>query len=302
MTGILKVSCGLRLFLECRLKFVSLAIVFLVLLCTNCVHKEQNIKSSIKDKTILNFLHKKLDDGSLTFDDIFNSDYGEYAEKNIDTADDLDALVKKLKSCLIKNHEHKGRKIDLDNMFIKNMDKIVDILIDRNNLKYGIYGTDETRWFVNDPSLKAPFNYFQQQVVLCVSGNILEEISIRAVNKIMNTEKDFIINFGILWSVYGNGNQLEQCFNTINKYINDREQDVLVKKQKLTQQQTRVLQEILEMQKIEDIITDGFVEYVAKSKIVAKCKTGLQKAKRILDEDAKSKRMQNKSNNNSVTQ
>ena len=107
----------------------------------------------------------------------------------------------------------------------------------------------------------------------------------------MNTEKDFIINFGILWSVYGNGNQLEQCFNTINKYINDREQDVLVKKQKLTQQQTRVLQEILEMQKIEDIITDGFVEYVAKSKIVAKCKTGLQKAKRILDEDAKSKRM-----------
>ena len=199
MTGILKVSCGLRLFLECRLKFVSLAIVFLVLLCTNCVHKEQNIKSSIKDKTILNFLHKKLDDGSLTFDDIFNSDYGEYAEKNIDTADDLDALVKKLKSCLIKNHEYKGRKIDLDNMFIKNMDKIVDILIDRNNLKYGIYGTDETRWFVNDPSLKAPFNYFQQQVVLCVSGNILEEISIRAVNKIMNTEKDFIINFGILY-------------------------------------------------------------------------------------------------------
>ena len=271
-----------KLFLLCKYIISHFAIFFAFMSYIGCVHKTQNIEMLTTNKTILN-INQKLEDGTIGFDDIFNRDYGEYAEKDAQTAEVLDPLVKKLKICLTKSEKGKFSQQQLDKIFKDNMDKVIDILIDKNNLKYGMYGTDETRWFVSDKTLKAPFNYFQQQVVLCVSGEVLEEISVKAVEKIINTNKEYTINFGILWSVYGNGNKLEKCFKTINDYIDKREQEVFIEKKKLSKQQMMVLKEILEMKKFENIITDGFIEYVAKAKVVSKCKTGLAKAQKVFD-------------------
>jgi hypothetical protein len=48
------------------------------------------------NKTILN-INQKLEEGTITFDDIFRADYGEYADKDANSREVLDTLVEKTK-------------------------------------------------------------------------------------------------------------------------------------------------------------------------------------------------------------
>ena len=44
-------------------------------------------------------------------------------------------------------------------------EKLFDRITNDKNLNYGIYGSDGSKWFLKDKNLKAPLNYFQQQVL-----------------------------------------------------------------------------------------------------------------------------------------
>ena len=276
-------------------------------LTVGCTHKN-DIKISTTNQAIMNIdkkleqgtltyedaimnIDKKLEQGTLTYEDVFETNYGEYNEKTPETSKTLDNLVKKLKSY---NTRNSNKKSNIDNIISNNLQTLVNRLIDSGNLKYGIYGSNSLQWFAGDKTLKAPLNYFQQQFVILASDEILEKISREIVKTIIQTEKNYTINFGILWTVYNNKYNLNTCFGEIISYIASCENKVYSKKQPLSMQEKRVLKEILEMEKFNDIITTDFIEYVAKTKIVAKGKDMLTRAKKVLKTDAKKERNKNK--------
>ena len=258
-------------------------------LTVGCTHKN-NIKIFTTNQAIMN-IDKKLEQGTLTYEDVFEADYGEYNEKTPETSKTLNSLVEKLK---FYNTTDDNKKSNIDNIISNNLQTLVDRLIDSRNLKYGIYGSNSLQWFANDKTLKAPLNYFQQQFVILASDEILEKISREIVKTIIQTEKNYTINFGILWTVYNNKYNLNTCFGEIISYIASCENKVYSKKQPLSKQETRVLKEILEMEKFNDIITTDFIEYVAKAKIIAKGKDMLTRARKVLKTDAEKERNKNK--------
>ena len=257
-------------------------------LIAGCTHRN-NIKIFTTNQAIMN-IDKKLEQGTLTYEDVFEADYGEYNEKTPETSKTLNSLVEKLK---FYNTRNSNKKSNIDNIISNNLQTLVDKLIDSRNLKYGIYGSNSLQWFANDKTLKAPLNYFQQQFVILASDEILEKISREIVKTIIQTEKNYTINFGILWTVYNNKYNLNTCFGEIISYIASCENKVYSKKQPLSKQEKRVLKEILEMEKFENIITTDFIEYVAKAKIIAKGKDMLIRAGKVLKTDAE-KRSKNK--------
>ena len=260
-----------------------------------CAKNNNYVKTSIGDKktsiqrqfdeedfAVAN-IFDKLENGGLTYDDIFSVDYGEYSEKNSKTMVTLDKLVEKIKLHSANNKNSTAtNKIDFDKMFNDNMDKIVSSLLNKENLKYNIYGSNKQRWFPADKNLKAPLNYLQQQVVLNASGKTLEKISCEVVRTILMSDEDYVINFGILWSVYGNGNKLKKCFNMIHEYISACSRKVTIAKQKLSEKEINVLNKIVEMESFEKIVATDFIETAAKSKIVSICKSEIKFANKIL--------------------
>ena len=263
--------------------FFSMLLFSYLYLTTSCTHSDK-IKISADNKTIVN-ISEKLDNGMLTYEDVFERDYGEYNEKDENTQEVLDGLIEKMKMNLLQNNGNVSN-ISIDDILLKNIDKIVNRITDAKNLKYGIYGSNGARWFVNDKNLKAPLNYFQQIFLAYASGEVLEKISREVVEKMMKTKKDYIINFGILWTVYNDKYKLETCFAKMLTYVKACEKKVHIKKQFLSQQEIRVLKEILEMEKFEQIVTTDFIEYVAKSKIISKGKDMLIGARKVLEKNA----------------
>lgn len=258
-------------------------------LTVGCTHKN-NIKIFTTNQAIMN-IDKKLEQGTLTYEDVFEADYEEYNEKTPETSKTLDNLVEKLK---FYNTTNSNKKSNIDNIISNNLQTLVNRLIDSKNLKYGIYGSNGLQWFANDKTLKAPLNYFQQQFVILASDEILEKISREIVKTIIKTEQNYTINFGILWTVYNDKYHLDTCFGEIVSYIASCENKVYSKKQPLSKQEKRVLKEILEMEKFNDIITTDFIEYVAKAKIIAKGKDMLIRARKVLKTDAEKERNKNK--------
>ena len=254
-------------------------------LTVGCTHKN-NIKISTTNKAIMN-IDKKLEQGTLTYEDVFETDYKEYNEKTLETSKTLDDLVEKLK---VYNATDGNKKNNIDNIIGNNLQTLVNRLIDSKNLKYGIYGSNSLQWFANDKTLKAPLNYFQQQFVILASDEILEKISREIVKTIVQTEKNYTINFGILWTVYNNKYNLNTCFGEIISYIASCENKVYSKKQPLSKQEKRVLKEILEMEKFKNITTTDFIEYVAKTKIVSKSQDALSRTRKVFEKDLELKK------------
>ena len=106
------------------------------------------------------------------------------------------------------------------------------------------------------------------------------------VRTVAETEKDYVINFGILWTAYGNGNQLEECFEMIKQYIRDIKA-VVDKGQPTTEQQRRILKSILAMEKFEDIITSSFMDIIVKHCVLKKSRVVCSAARKVYEQDMK---------------
>ena len=263
------------------------ALFFLYLLCLNACshHQNQKTQTLTTNKTILN-IDQKLEDGTITFEDIFKADYGEFADKDANSREVLDALVKKTKKHSTKSNNKESVKVDFDKMINDNMNELVEIIIDKDNLKYHLYGADEDRWIKEDPNLHAPLNYYQQQIVLEAKKETLVKLSTEIVRTIAETEKDYVINFGILWIAYGNGNQLDECFAMTEKYIKEIKA-VVDKGQPITEQQRRILKSILAMEKFEDIITSSFMDIIVKRCVLNKSRVVCSAARKVYEQDLK---------------
>ena len=237
------------------------------------------------NKTILN-INQKLEEGTITFDDVFRADYGEYADKDTNSREVLDTLVEKTKKHSTKSNNKEIVKIDFDKLINKHMDELVAIILDKDNLKYHLYGADEDRWLKEDPNLHAPLNYYQQQVLLEAKKETLVRLSNEIVRTIAETEKDYVINFGILWTAYGNGNQLDECFAMTEGYIKEIKA-VVDRGKPITEQQRRILKAILAMEKFEDIITNSFMDIIVKHCVLKKSRIVCAAARKVYEQDMK---------------
>lgn len=251
--------------------------------CTN--HHNQKMQTLTTNKTILN-INQKLEEGTITFDDVFRADYGEYADKDTNSREVLDTLVEKTKKHSTKSNNKEIVKIDFDKLINKHMDELVAIILDKDNLKYHLYGADEDRWLKEDPNLHAPLNYYQQQVLLEAKKETLVRLSNEIVRTIAETEKDYVINFGILWTAYGNGNQLDECFAMTEGYIKEIKA-VVDRGKPITEQQRRILKAILAMEKFEDIITNSFMDIIVKHCVLKKSRIVCAAARKVYEQDMK---------------
>ena len=241
------------------------------LFLTGCATTQTNYKYSQK-AVVLTKIDKKIEDNTLTFDDVFYTDYGEYAEKTEQTEEELDALVAKYKQYVKGVDKTFGGKIKLavDKILLDNIDKVADIIADKNNFTHGIYGTNEKQWFKKDENEKAPLNYFQQQFLLQADKETLKQISLKVVDRILYEDKEHIIGIGILWVVFGNGYQLTDAFDKLNVYVSECGKSVNSGKV-LTKKQEKFLNELKHGKKnIENFKTDGIEEYFSKISVKKK--------------------------------
>ena len=235
------------------------------------------------NKTILK-ISQKLEDGTITYEDIFESDYGMYAERTAYTRGVLNKLVSKTYHLSLKNKNDNGAvKVDFSKIFEDNKERIVDRILDEKNLKYSIYPSNGgERWFINDENVKAPFNFFQQNVVFLVDKDTLERISVLLFDKMATTKKTFKLNFGTLWVLYGNGHELEKLFSIMCDYVSMCEKKIKDGK-KLTKQNYRVISEIRQLDEFKNVKPGDFTEYIAKKIMMNKVGGLLKRVKNIFN-------------------
>ena len=239
-------------------------IALLVFFAFGCAHKQEEMNDILKKSgKIIKELNAKIVSGKLTFEDIFYSKYGKYDEKTEETEEELDYLVEQLEKYKqgVKDGD-KEIKVDVVDILEKNKEKIADIMCNKDNLTHNIYGTNGEQWFKKEPRLKAPLNFFQQQVLLHSKKETLKDISVLVVKKMLVSKKECEINFGILWCVYGAGNELNEAFALVDEFARKCLNKVN-KGQILTQQEEKVLHEMLGFNVIYDAKTDGFFEKVS---------------------------------------
>ena len=259
----------------CKKKLIKKVfnISLLIFFAFGCAHKQEEINNVLKKSgKIIKELNAKIISGTLTFEDIFYSKYGKYDEKTEETEEELDYLIEQIEKYK-QGVEKDGKiiKLDIVDILEKNKDKIADIMCNKDNLNYNIYGTNKEQWFKNEPRLRAPLNYFQQQVLLHSKKETLRDISILVVKKILVSKKECEINFGILWCVYGAGNNLDEAFVLIDDFAKK-----CLKKVNnggfLTQQEEKVLREMVGFNVIYEAKTDGFFEKVSMNLVGKKVK------------------------------
>ena len=263
----------------------TLFCMYLYFLSACAHHHDQKMQTLTTNKTILN-ISQKLEDGTITFNDIFRADYGEYADKDANSREVLDTLVEKTKKHSTKSDNKEKVKIDFDKMINEHMTELVSIILNKDNLKYHIYGSDEDRWLKEDPNLHAPLNYYQQELLLEAKKETLVRLSNEIVRTIIKTEKDYVINFGILWTAYGNGNQLDECFAITEEHIKEL-QAIVDKKKLLTENQKSTLRAIMAMEKFEDIITSSFMDMIVKHCVLKKSRVVCSAARKVYEQDIK---------------
>lgn len=263
--------------------FYFVSLIFL----SNCAHNTNKAKQKAE---IISHLEEKIENGTITFDDVYYSKYGEYDELTTDTETDLRNLTSKLKeySKGKVNKEGKIIKINVEKIINDNFDKLVRIMADKNSLKYGIYGTTKEIWLQKDTFAKSPLNYFQTHFLYQVSGKTLDKLSCEILKFMLIDEKPHETNPGIFWILYGYGNELVEAFKILRGHI-----DYCDKKTKngkvLTKQEEKELIEIIAMGETKKLKTDGLIEYFAKKELVAKVEELLKGADKIVDRNNKLK-------------
>ena len=260
--------------------FIAVLCYSLLITNTSCVNTFKKKDIGGNETTLL--ISKHIENGSLSYNDVFESNYLEFSDRNEQNQDVLDGLVEKLKFYTQNNNDNGTKKIDVDEILDKNIDKIVDKILEPKNLKYNIYGSDCKRWFLADESMKAPLNYFQQQFLLQASTEMLKKITCAALSKITSGDKIYQTNYGSLWVLYGKSNKLEEGFEILKSRIDEIDNKFVSKRQKLSKTDLNTLKTIIDMKKFNDIKTDSFGEYVSKSVLLSKSKPIVKRAERIL--------------------
>ena len=269
--------CNTNLFVGCF--YVFLYCVFLAI-NSSCAGKIKQTKFNANEIIIM--LAKKIDNGTLSYDDIFETKYGIYDERNADTIEVLDGLAEKLKNNVKKDQNVANKVIDVDDILQKNLDKIVDRLVDEKYFKYGIYGTDKDLWFAKDKSQKAPFNFFQQRFLLLASADTLKKLTILSISRMTNGEKVYVANYGSFWVLYGNNNHFEEGFELLKQIVDRIEKKYFIQKQKLNKYDLNVLKTVIGMKKFNDIKTSSFGEYVSKTVLISKSSDIVKRCEAIL--------------------
>ena len=261
--------------------FISIFTWYFVLL-SNCAGKKKIIQK--EESEFIKELRDKINKRTIGFDDIFEKDYGEFNDKNETNEITLMNLIENFRSKNVNSNTYNG-DINVDYLLLKNEEKFVDIMLNKDNLKYNIYGKDGKHWYKNDIKSKAPLNFFQQLVVSSASWQTLQYLSFKIVEKIINSNEKYDINFGILWCVYAKEDNLDKALNLLNDFIKKCENKVK-NGQKLSKHEVNVLYETLEMEKFDDIITDSLPEYLVKVSFGFKMRSQFKKTKEILKKNA----------------
>ena len=269
--------CSTNLFVGCF--YVFLYCVFLVI-NSSCAGKIKQTKFNANEIIIM--LAKKIDNGTLSYDDIFETKYGIYDEHNADTAEALDKLLEKLKNNVKKDKNITNKVIDVDDILQKNLDKIVDRPVDEKYFKYGIYGADKNLWFAKDRKQRAPFNFFQQQFLLLASTDTLKKLTLLSISRMTNGERVYVANYGSFWVLYGNNNHLEEGFELLKQIVDRIEKKYFVQKKQLSKSDLNVLKTVIGMKKFNDIKTNGFSEYVSKTVLISKSSDIVKRCEAIL--------------------
>ena len=235
-----------------------------------------------KNREIINF-ETKIDNQTLTYKDVFETDFGEFNEKNNYNNDILDDISAKIKYYAKHCKKDKNNSC-IDNIVKNNIDNIVAKILDKKNMKYGLFGTNNAQWFEKDGSLKSSLNYIQQKFLLFVSCPVLEKISIKIMEDIIEHPDKYIISFSSMWVVYGNGHKLEKSFDEIKKFISNL-QDKINSGIKLSNKDVLMLHNIYRMKDMENIITNDPKEYISKKILLSKTKSFIKQAGKMIEDN-----------------
>ena len=269
-----------------RIRNIFFYFVSLILL-SNCAHDSNKAKQKAE---IISHLEEKIENGTITFDDVYYNDYGEYADLTDKNADVLRGLAEKIKTYSKGETNSSGKfvKINVEKIINDNLDKLVRIMSNKDSLKYGIYGTTKEVWLAKDTFARSPLNYFQTHFLYQVSGKTLDKLSCEILKFMLIDEKPHETNPGIFWILYGYGNELVEAFKILRGHI-----DYCDKKTQngkvLTKQEEKELIEIIAMGETKKLKTDGLIEYFAKKELVAKVEELLKGADKIVDRNNKLK-------------
>ena len=262
--------------------------LFILICCTSCINTQITNTEAYRSNQIITKISKKIDECNLTYQDIFENDYQNFNEKDQNNANILDNIVKKLKqnvkqNCSNQSNCNNRNAIDVDAILEGKIEEITNKIIQSENLKYGIYGTDETRWFIKDETLKAPLNYFQQQFLLQASTEMLKKMTCIMVRKMVSGDRIYDTNYGSFWVVYGRGNKFKEGFEILQNVVNEIKEKA--KTQKLSQKDINILKTLINMKKFENIKTDTIGEYFSKMGLVSKSKEIIDIAENVLNDN-----------------
>ena len=258
-----------------------------LMLLSNCVGGRDKAQ---KTSGIIATLDKKIENGTITFDDVYYNNYGEYADLTDENADILRGLAGKIKKYENGETRSSGNlvKINVEKIINDNLDKLVRIMANKDNLKYGIYGTTKEVWLAKDTFARSPLNYFQTYFLYEASGDTLDKLSCEILKYMLVDEKPHETNPGIFWILYGKGNGLVNAFAILKGHINYCDKKTK-KGQVLTKQEEKELFEIIAMGETKKLKTEGIIEYFAKKELVSKVEELLKGTDKIVDRNNKLK-------------
>ena len=117
-------------------------------------------------------------------------------------------------------------------------------------------------------------------------------------------EREHEINPGILFVVYGTANEVQQGFeegfNILKNYVEKCDKQIL-KGKVLTTQEEKAINDIKNLKIVNEIKTDGLIEYFAKSALVSKAKSLIESSTNVIAKNEKLKEEQKKQNNKNKT-
>ncbi len=266
-------------------KNIVLAICITAGLFSNSCTKKNNVntvnnlskveKIEKENKTIATIV-KKIEDGNINYEDIFEKEYNEYNEYNETNKEILNDLVAKCRHGIAK------KQINVDKIIKNKIDDLVEKILNPLNMKYSLYGSDPEyeRWFAKNENLKAPLNYFQQFFLSNASPKMLNNILCKMIKKITSGDRIYDSYYGSFWVVYNKKNKIEKSFKIFSDAI-ESIKNKHKKKNELTQKDINVLKTVLNMKEFNNIKTDGTDEYFAKLAFTLKSNKIIKKVEKI---------------------
>lgn len=253
-------------------------------------HNVANMQLATTTGRVLLNLSSKINNCSLTYDDVFEQNYHNDNEKTHSNQNALNQIVDQLKQHIKNNNTSSNKNlktcklIDIDDILNQNIDKLVDRITNDKNLNYGIYGSDGTKWFLKDKNLKAPLNYFQQQFLLQAATNTLREITLKMVKKLTDGQHAYNAHYGSFWVIYGNGNDLSEGLKFLQRQLTLLQNKINTPNYTVNQSDINILKTIESMQTFRNITPNTSGELLSKTILLFKSRALVNTAKQILQQ------------------